>query len=107
MTAAEPHAEQQGRRVTLLQGTVPHYCIPLLVELSALLGDGFAVMARTSSFDPSVVVGDTSRLPLPMTDNRYLFGRRFFWKRGALGTAVKADVLIAELNPRVLSTWVI
>jgi glycosyltransferase involved in cell wall biosynthesis len=37
--------------------------------------------------------------------NRFLFGRSFCWQPGAFSELAQADAVMAELNPRILSTW--
>jgi glycosyltransferase involved in cell wall biosynthesis len=37
--------------------------------------------------------------------NTYLLGNRVLWQRGRFKRALSAPLLVAELNPRIISTW--
>jgi glycosyltransferase involved in cell wall biosynthesis len=39
--------------------------------------------------------------------NRFLFGNRLVWQHGTVRPALRADVAVLDLNPRVLNTWVV
>jgi glycosyltransferase involved in cell wall biosynthesis len=90
--------------VALVQTTVPTYRRPFLEALDERLHGCLRVLAGSDYFDPTIQLDPGSRPTIVLT-NRYLFGRRLLWQRGAVGGAMGADVVIAELNPRILSTW--
>ena len=45
--------------------------------------------------------------PLTLVDNVFLWKRRLVWQRGVVRPLLAADVAILELNPRILSNWLI
>lgn len=92
--------------VVLLQTALPDY----RQKAVSLLGERIA--------DLSVVTGEdyfasTVRTALPsgagviLVENRFFAGRRLLWQAGSLRPLLRAEVAVVELNPRILSTWLI
>jgi glycosyltransferase involved in cell wall biosynthesis len=97
----------QSAGVTFLQTAVPGYRVVVFRALAARFGEHFRVVAGSEYFDGSVKTAAAPDLPLTSVANRFLAGRRFLWQSGAWKACAGADVLVAELNPRILSTWLL
>ncbi len=93
--------------VVLQQSTFPDYRQETLALLCEHWGNSIQILVGRVSFDPttqtSITLGDRVRF----VDNRYLFSRRLLWQRGVLRSLVTAEVAIVELNPRILSVWLV
>ena len=93
--------------VVLVQTALADYRQSVLEELIASCDGGFLALSGERYFDPSVEtrvdLGDRHRV----VDNRFLLRRRLLWQRSVLGVAVRGDVAVLELNPRILSTWAV
>lgn len=95
------------KRVVLLQTVVPAYRVSLFKSLRYQAGSGsheLEIFAGSSYFDGSTSTAPDAPIVVRL-DNQFLFGRRLLWQRGALRSAISADAVIAEFNPRILSTW--
>jgi glycosyltransferase involved in cell wall biosynthesis len=91
--------------ITLLQTVVPAYRKPFLEALEERTGGRLRVLTGDAYFDSTIRLHATSRTRV--VGNTYLFGRRLLWQRGTVAPATHADLVIAELNPRILSTWLV
>jgi glycosyltransferase involved in cell wall biosynthesis len=94
-------------RVVLLRPAIGEYRRAVLEILAERLGGGLAVYAGEADFAPtSRTTSDLGGLLRPVS-NRYLAGRRLLWQRGCWRAVLAADVAILEINPRMLSSWVL
>lgn len=101
-----PSASVATRTLVLLQTTIPAYRQPVLDELDARLGAELHVACGVDGFETTVrLAADHPRLRL--LRNHFLAGRRLLWQSGALSWLVRADVVMLELNPRILSSWLV
>jgi glycosyltransferase involved in cell wall biosynthesis len=92
-------------RVVLLRPAIGDYRLPALELLSEHLGGGLEVLAGDSDFAPtSRTTSDLGGLLRPVR-NRYVMGRRILWQGGCWHDVIAADVAVLELNPRMLSSW--
>jgi glycosyltransferase involved in cell wall biosynthesis len=90
--------------VVYLTVAAPDYLRRPLALLADRLGDRFRLVTGDASFDPSV----RTRVTLPNVSrvrNRFLLGNRLVWQAGTVRVAVRAEVAILVLNPRVLNNW--
>jgi glycosyltransferase involved in cell wall biosynthesis len=101
---AEGAAGEDGE-VVLVVVAAPEYWERPVALLAERLEQGFRLVTGESSFDPSVRTGVVPGSHVEFVRNRFLLGRRLVWQRGSLGHALRADVAILDLNPRVLNTW--
>ena len=89
----------------LLQTVIPGYRWPVIHDLQKRL-EALVVVAGDRYFDESIRTQTPAGAVSPrLVRNRYLAGRRLLWQGGALKACIGATVLVAELNPRILSTW--
>ena len=91
--------------LAVVQGTIPDYRVPFFAVLAERLGAGFEVWTGEEAFEPTI----RTVSPLPawarLAPGRFLAGRRVLWQRLPFRRLLRAGVVVAELNPRVLSTW--
>lgn len=111
------HKEREGPRgartialpsnrptVALIQTTIPDYRTELIAGLRDSV-ETLSVFTGESGFEPTIRLATTEEATL--AKNVFMARRRLLWQRGCLSAALRADVTIAELNPRILSTWAI
>ncbi len=93
-------------RVALLQTTIPDYRVPVFEALRARLDGGLSVFTGEEDFGEGVRLGAglTSARIVP---NRFFAGRRLLWQQDCIRTLQKPSTLVLELNPRILSSWLI
>jgi glycosyltransferase involved in cell wall biosynthesis len=103
----QPHVAERTRRhsLTLVQSTLPAYRQALVDLLRDRLDGGVEVLVGPDDFDPTIRLAANGS-PTLVLRNHFLFGRRLLWQSGALAPMLHARVLVADLNPRVLSSWV-
>lgn len=95
------------RDVRVLQTCLPDYRAAVFAEAARRLPREFRLFSGADYFTPDVRVTDDCydwRSPL---HNRFLLRRKSLWQEGAIKTMLSADVVVMELNPRILSNWVI
>lgn len=90
--------------VVLVQTAVPEYRRPFIVELGRRSGFRMRLFAGSDYFAPSI---KTTVEPERVLTNRFLLGRRLLYQSGVVQNAVRADLVVLELNPRILSNWLI
>lgn len=64
----------------------------------------FKLYTGSSYFEPSVKTAINQKYCKPIT-NRFFFKRKFLFQLGVREPMMNADVLIIELNPRIISNW--
>ena len=92
-------------KLVLLQTVAPDYRRKLFATLESHLKDDFILYAGNNYFEESVKTD--SNINLERVDNFYFFGRRFLFQFGMWKEALKSDYLIIEMNPRILSNWIL
>jgi glycosyltransferase involved in cell wall biosynthesis len=92
-------------KVVFVAVTAPDYMQRPLELVVDRLGGGFRLLAGDSSFEPSVRTRVDLGSSKTRVHNRFLLGNRLLWQSGSNVAAIRADVTILVLNPRVLSTW--
>ena len=89
----------------VLQTCYPDYREPLFRDLSQ---DDCFSLAHGDSYFSEGLTFCASRQPWQRAArNCFILRRSFLWQSGVLRWALQADVLVAEFNPRILSTWLI
>jgi glycosyltransferase involved in cell wall biosynthesis len=110
LAAAAPVGESDAcrvasARVALVQGLVPEYRVQFMEDLRKLLGGAFTVAAGTEHFEKSVVPTCTAGVVDLDLTNRFLLGRRLLFQHGYRLALQQAEVVVLELNPRIITTW--
>lgn len=93
--------------VALVQTVAPDYRTPVFRRMDELLDGELRLYAGDRYFDPTVVTdasADALRIPVR---NRFFFGRRFLMQTGHLREVCAARTAVLELNPRILSNWLL
>src|SRR5690349_19208794 len=94
-------------RLLFVQTVVPDYRVPLFETLARRLDGRLDVVTGASDFSPTTRTAATLPPCVSPVANRFLLGRRLLWQRLPWRAVYRADVVMADLNPRNLSTWVI
>jgi glycosyltransferase involved in cell wall biosynthesis len=97
------------RKVVLLQTAIGDYRSELLSILCKELGSSFEIVVGDNYFDESV---KTNFFALPQTnvrriENIFLGKRTILWQRNVVSELFCSDVVIMEMNPRIVSTWIL
>lgn len=93
------------RKLVILQTVVPDYRKGFFASLANRLGANFKLYAGTHYFEKTVVT-DIS-IPHTTIRNVYLLQSRFLVQLGVLHLAAVKDVLVLELNPRIITNWLL
>jgi glycosyltransferase involved in cell wall biosynthesis len=94
-------------KLAIIQTTAPDYREPLWQELrrqATGLGGELTILAGSEHFDPTTVTSSGSRQLIQTVRNVFIFRRRLLVQRLPVRPLLNVDVVIAEANPRVLST---
>jgi glycosyltransferase involved in cell wall biosynthesis len=95
-----------SHKIILLQTCLPDYRLPLFARLMTTRTD-IHLLCGQEYFTDSLAL---CKEPAPwrtFVRNSFILGRGLLWQSGAWDRAIAADVLIAEFNPRILSTWLL
>lgn len=93
--------------VALVQTVAPDYRIPVFRRMNDVLGGDFRLYAGDRYFDPTVQTDPSAEgLRIPVR-NRFLLGRRLLVQTGHLREVYAAGTAVLELNPRILSNWLL
>jgi 1,2-diacylglycerol 3-alpha-glucosyltransferase len=102
-----PAGAEHEKTVILLQTSFPDYRIPVYTGISKSFGGQFKLYTGMEYFTPDVRTCAEFRPWIIMVKNSFLAGRRFLWQGDAVSDVLGAEVAIMELNPRILSNWLI
>ena len=96
-----------SERCVLIAVALPPYRDePIRLFLQGL-GQNGAAYAGEAYFAPSIRTADTIKDLVATANNHYLLGRRLLWQTGFWRDALGAKTVVLELNPRILSSWVL
>jgi glycosyltransferase involved in cell wall biosynthesis len=93
--------------LVLLQTAVGDYRQAFLDELLDRLGTRFLLIAGSEYFPPAYFTRVSLPGQLLLIKNHFLVAGKLLWQAGHLRAAVGAERLVAEGNPRILSTWLV
>ena len=94
-------------KVILLQTAIGDYRQRVLDLLIDHMGKDFHVFAGPEYFESSTKTRVSLGDHLSFVSNHFLPGRRFLFQTGMWMPVLKADVAVLELNPRILSVWLL
>lgn len=94
-------------KYVLVQTAIGDYRQQPLSLVAATLGDDFLAFAGDEYFYPSLKTNVNLGRNLRGARNHFLAGRKLLWQSGVIQTALTAGTAILELNPRIVSTWII
>lgn len=92
-------------KIVLLQTAIGDYRQKVLDILVSDLGNNFYVMAGREYFDPTVKTGISLGARFSFAKNHFFLQRKLLFQTGIWRRALQADVLIMEMNPRIISVW--
>jgi len=93
-------------QLLIVQTCAPDYRLEFFEELDGLVG-GMTVAAGKGYFTSPMVNAAIGRRWHLLIKNTFFWKNSFLWQSGILTRAIRAGVVVAEWNPRVLSTWII
>lgn len=93
------------KELIIIQTATPDYRKAFFDEIRSALGKDFELYRGSGYFEKSVVTdyGIKAR----NCKNYFLLGRRLLFQTGIWGTLFSKAVLVLEMNPRVLSNWIL
>jgi glycosyltransferase involved in cell wall biosynthesis len=92
--------------IVIAQTVLPDYRDAVFGLLREQLGSNLLIVTGSHYFDPTHQTRITGS-GIRVVTNRYFAGRRLLWQAGVTRPGLGAAVLVSELNPRVLSTWLL
>lgn len=99
-------AGRREQEIIVVQTAVANYQHAAFALLEERLDGCLTVITGRRHFD-STVQSRYRTSSTVVAANHFMLGRRFLWQWGIARRSVRADVVVVELNPRVLSTWAI
>lgn len=94
------------RKLIILQTVVPDYRYKIFSFIKEKIGSGFEIYAGSYYFEKSVKTDSEVEFINPIKNN-YFFNRKFLFQFGALNILTRKSIIILELNPRIISNWLI
>lgn len=90
----------------LVQTAVGDYRDAALKLVCDKLRRDFLLLSGEEYFESSTVTRVDLGLNQKTISNKFLFGRRFLWQSGSIRQTITSDVVILELNPRIINVWI-
>ncbi|APD06083.1 hypothetical protein UJ101_00542 [Flavobacteriaceae bacterium UJ101] len=90
----------------ILQTVSPDYRFKLYDILSKKFGASFSIFAGKESFEDNIT-SNLKTTNLTLVKNFFFFNKRFLFQTGMWNRAVICKVIVLEMNPRVISNWII
>ncbi len=107
MSSREQTGDRRRPGVVILQTVSPDYRQAVWQTLTRLSPHRVLIIAGTRYFSPSIVTRHRDGSALLLVQNRFLFNHRVLVQRLPVRALLRADVVIAELNPRIVTTWLV
>jgi len=96
----------KNKSLVILQTAAPDYRKKFFTLLSKKYDGDFKLLAGKNYLSSSVKTDDT--IPnLYHIKNHFFFDRRILFQTGMWRRTLSADILIVELNPRIITNWII
>ncbi|QRM18684.1 glycosyltransferase [Dechloromonas sp. TW-R-39-2] len=96
-----------ANNILLLQTAIGDYRQAFLEEVFSRLGDRFSIMCGDRYFESSLITGIKKPIVYSSVNNCFVLNRRFLFQWRAVFPAVMADVVVLELNPRIITNWIV
>jgi glycosyltransferase involved in cell wall biosynthesis len=94
------------RRLVIVQTAAPDYRKDVYNSLQDRFRGKTVLLAGERYFDPSISTAPGVQC-VERVQNVFLCSRRLLWQSGVIRRAIAAEQAILELNPRILSSWLI
>lgn len=92
-------------KLVILQTVTPDYRSDFFKEIEINLKDGFELYSGDDFFDKSIK--SDVRIKRKQIKNYFLFDRKLLFQIGIWHLLLKDIVLVLEMNPRILSNWIL
>lgn len=92
------------KTLTILQTATPDYRNKVFQYIKKNLADNFLLFSGTSYFESSIKTDKTIDFLKPV-NNHYFLRRKFLFQTGMFKETLGCDILVLELNPRIISNW--
>lgn len=90
-------------RLIIIQTVAPDYRGLFFERIKEVLGDNFELYAGDESFETTI---QTKSKIYKKVKNHFLLNRRFLLQSKIWHLLLKNDVLVLEMNPRIISNWI-
>jgi glycosyltransferase involved in cell wall biosynthesis len=98
-------SETSPPEIVFVQTVVPHYRVRFFQALQAELGERLLLVSGDQ--DWTLDIAHAGEVPHDSAHNRFLLRRRLLWQSGVVRPALTAPVAVLNLNPRILSGWLV
>ena len=95
----------KDKKLIIIQTAVPDYRKGFFKALRDNLGDNFELYSGSHYFEKSIQSDET--IPHKKTKNSYLFNARFLIQFEVIKLLTSNNLLVLELNPRIISNWIL
>ncbi len=92
--------------IQVVQTCFPDYREVVFDQLRVHLGDRFSLVCGNTYFTPGVSVCSQNKDWKCTTKNRFLLRGHLLWQPDVIRKTRMAQIVVLELNPRILSNWV-
>lgn len=91
-------------RFVMVVASLGRYRMQTIQAVQDALGSELTIVAGTRPYDPSIKVLTPADIPMQVASNHYAPGG-ILWQGLPWREALEAETVVADLNPRVISTW--
>ncbi len=92
------------KTLTILQTATPDYRNKVFQYIKKNLEENFSLFSGNSYFEASITTDKTIDF-LKLVKNHYFFNRKVLFQTGMWKETLHCDLLVLELNPRIISNW--
>jgi glycosyltransferase involved in cell wall biosynthesis len=92
------------KKLIIIQTVTPDYRAVFFKNICNSLHDRFELYSGDSYFEPTVV--SCKNINRKRVKNIFLFNRKLLFQKGIWHLIFKNDVIVLELNPRIISNWI-
>jgi glycosyltransferase involved in cell wall biosynthesis len=94
------------KKLIILQTVVPDYRSKVFSYIHEKLKDSFELYGGDLSFEKSIKTDSLIDYRFPVK-NHFLFNRKLSFQTGMWNIVANRNIMILEMNPRIISNWVI
>ncbi len=91
------------KKLVIIQTVAPDYRTPFFKEMKRVLQDRFELYAGNESFETSIKSKSNLKKDLK---NHFILNRRLLFQTGIWHLLLKNNVIVLEMNPRIISNWI-
>ena len=94
------------KKLLIIQTVSPDYRAKVFQEIKNNIGNSFELYAGKKYFESSVITDGSISFLKPL-NNYFFLNRKLLFQTGMWKEALKGKVLVLELNPRIISNWIL